>query len=294
MSQRTISGWLSVCVIVMSGSGPDVSGQATTVAVPEVRTESAPSGGRGGEGRWIPHTLPDTILAWDQQLARRFVPPTDQRLSLASLARWLTAQGIPTVIDRRALRDLGVAEDEPLDISAMPVSLGSALTLVLARHDLAWTLVADGMVISTPDEEGRWQLVVQYDVTAIIEGDYDTLIDLVTASIDTDSWDDVGGDNSIQGFPHSRRDLLVVTATSGTQLKLLRLLHGIDGLTYDRPRPAIASRPLRFSNSSSAGPGSTVVELPATPRRRGLALPGNAGPSFIGGGFGRAMTGSGS
>ncbi|MCA9150393.1 MAG: hypothetical protein KDA92_13875, partial [Planctomycetales bacterium] len=54
------------------------------------------------------------------------------------------------------------------------------------------------------------------------QADFDTLIDLITATIEPDSWDDVGGEGSIQGFPTNLS--LVVSQTQEVHEQIADLL----------------------------------------------------------------------
>jgi general secretion pathway protein D len=54
------------------------------------------------------------------------------------------------------------------------------------------------------------------------QADFDTLIDLITATIAPDTWDDVGGDGSIQGFPTNLS--LVVSQTQEVHEQIADLL----------------------------------------------------------------------
>ena len=53
--------------------------------------------------------------------------------------------------------------------------------------------------------------------------DFDTLIDLVTSTIQPDTWTDNGGQGSISGFP--RGSLLVVSQTDDIHEDLQQLLN---------------------------------------------------------------------
>ena len=54
------------------------------------------------------------------------------------------------------------------------------------------------------------------------QADFDTLIELITATIAPDTWDDVGGDGSIQGFPTNLS--LVVSQTQEVHEQIADLL----------------------------------------------------------------------
>ena len=59
----------------------------------------------------------------------------------------------------------------------------------------------------------------------MVQFDFDTLIDVIVATLSPDSWEDVGGAASIQGFPGNHRAALVVSQTEDNHKLLESLLN---------------------------------------------------------------------
>ncbi len=150
---------------------------------------------------------------------------------LSSFAEQL---GINLYVDTPALEDFGIGEDTPVTIQLSGISNRSFLSLMLRDLDLAWTL-RDGLLWITTTEEGESQLITRaYPVGDLIQvapvqavddpfgdlggtfggfgeggsggrqksaaSDYDSLIGLITATVEPDSWDTIGGPGSIVGI----------------------------------------------------------------------------------------------
>ena len=87
-------------------------------------------------------------------------------------------------------------------------------------------------MITTPEEETELLSTRCYDVADILESqggrggarDYDELINALTTSIDSTSWDNVGGAGSIAPFDTPGIHAIVVSQTWRTHLKIESLL----------------------------------------------------------------------
>lgn len=124
--------------------------------------------------------------------------------------------------DRAALDDLGLVTDKPVSLIAKGVTIHSALSLVLHPIDLTYT-VEDGYVWITSrdraagklktrchDARGVVDLPAEFDADQL-DTEFDTLSELIVATIAPDSWDDVGGEGSIAVFP--RKGVIVCSNT---------------------------------------------------------------------------------
>jgi hypothetical protein len=101
--------------------------------------------------------------------------------------------------------------------------LGTVLTALLAQTDLRFRVERGGIVITIPDDPPMetWFYEVG-DLVAVESGsDFDSLIDLLTTTIEPDSWDEVGGSGTLQELGD---EWLVVAQVPETHKKLQRLL----------------------------------------------------------------------
>ncbi len=113
---------------------------------------------------------------------------------------------INAVLDRKALSDVGVGDDTPITKDLKGVSLRSALTLILRELDLTY-LVEDGALVITTPEEAETRLSGRiYSVAGLVDRlmrksdgtlDYDSLVDLITWTIQPTCWDTCGGPGSM-------------------------------------------------------------------------------------------------
>ena len=116
---------------------------------------------------------------------------------------------IPTLIDKRALDDVGLGSDTPVTISVENISLRSALRLMLKELDLTYVLRDEVLKITTPEESENEPAIMVYPVAdfltrespgaepAVAEEQLDLLIDLIETTVAPDTWDTVGGAGTI-------------------------------------------------------------------------------------------------
>jgi len=113
-------------------------------------------------------------------------------------------------------------------------TLSSLLSHLTGPSDLGWAIRNDAIEIGPATELKSALLVRVYEVTDLVQfaerdgtyrHDYDTLIDNIIAIIEPYSWDDVGGEGSIQGLPTNGRALLVVSSDYQTHGQIEELLN---------------------------------------------------------------------
>ncbi len=159
--------------------------------------------------------------------------------------------GIPIVVDRRGLEDVGLGLDTPVSLHFDGLSLRSILRLALRDLDLNFT-IRDKALLITSAEKAEYTLRTEvFDVLDLVrphadatpdEYDYDTIIDLITTTVEQDTWDEVGGPGSISAF----RGSLVISQTQDVvdQISgLLAALRQAKKVVEDNPHklPAKAS-----------------------------------------------------
>ncbi len=193
-------------------------------------------------------------------------------------------QHIPVVIDWRALEDIGFRPDQPIliNITAKNMILKNALSHVLGQHELSYIIKDDYLLITTPDSACSQNETRIYPVSDLMDNDnhrdagvswilgpmitnnqaqfqYDeSLTDLISATIQPDSWEDVGGAGAISIAPMC--DALVVCQTREVHQEvedLLRLLR------HEKRKPAVAGEKvmtLTFPLVKSKDKPKTVAE----------------------------------
>lgn len=119
--------------------------------------------------------------------------------------------GCPLLFDERALADAAIGTDTLITLSLGRTSLRTALDQITGAHSLAWVIEPPGILITTReqvDTNPRFRLVVVYPVSDLVKtphgDDFDTLIDILTASLHPESWRDTGtGEGTIAPDPYS-------------------------------------------------------------------------------------------
>lgn len=138
---------------------------------------------------------------------------------------------IQVKVDGPALEDFGIGLDTPITVHVDAIPLRSALNLLLKPLDLSWSIQNGVLLVSTVEELETKLTTKAYpvgDLTKIVVDDveshaYKSLIDVVTATIEPDSWDRIGGPGSIKGLYGA----LVVSQTREVHEELDRLLKGL-------------------------------------------------------------------
>jgi hypothetical protein len=145
---------------------------------------------------------------------------------LRQVARDLTDElGISVYLDTKRLDDAGIHPDTPVTCDLPAAPLRMQLQRLLRELDLTFVVRDDVLAITTHAEcEARLDTYL-YDVRPLVDNDLgilddQALIDLLTKTIDEQSWDNIGGPGSLAYF----QGLLVVTQTRDVHRKLAGLL----------------------------------------------------------------------
>ncbi|MBL6705658.1 MAG: hypothetical protein ISQ06_06065, partial [Planctomycetaceae bacterium] len=149
-----------------------------------------------------------------------------QEVSLADAVKELARQqGVNIVLDKRGLEEEGVSLNEKLSIEVSGISLRSVLKLILDPLNLGTRIGEDDVIIVTSRQRVAGELDVRvYPVAALVvpisdrvsihtdaesgaaatpvtspapQLDFEKLIELITSTVDPDSWRQVGGSGSI-------------------------------------------------------------------------------------------------
>ncbi len=138
--------------------------------------------------------------------------------------------GIQVVIDERALADASIGTDTLINCPLDERSARAALKDLLANHGLAF-VPGDECLLITTKEEAELRLETRiYPVLDLVQAyddqgafhDYDTLVESIMASVQTDSWNDFGGQGMIEPFPAS--GAVVISQTEDAHREVERLL----------------------------------------------------------------------
>ncbi len=128
---------------------------------------------------------------------------------------------IPIVIDRRALEEIGLSQEEPINLMLRKVTLRSFLRLMLREHELTYVIKDDVMQITTMQAAEGNLVLEMYRFPEELVGQSDTLVKALTSGIVPDAWETLGGPCSVTAIDH----VLIVSATENIHEEVTTFLH---------------------------------------------------------------------
>jgi len=183
---------------------------------------------------------------------------------------------IPIVLAVKKMEEASVSPDAPVTKQVEDLSLESILSLILRDLELEYSIRDEVLLITTPEDNESNLDTRTYPVLDLVTsrkarssffvgGDYDSLIELITATIKPDSWDDVGGPGAIDALDNAGS--LVISQTQMVHRQVERLLtslraakrtQGISSL----PVPTSVSRRVYADEKERAGFRTPVEAAP--------------------------------
>lgn len=147
-------------------------------------------------------------------------------------------------LDKTVLEEVGIGADTPVTKRLNNVSLRAALRLMLRDLELTYVIDDEVLLITTPDEAETRLTTKFYPVADLVDrdpetayspasADFDPLIELITAIIAPESWEDAGGAGAVSEF--AKAGALVVSQTHEVHEQIGQLLATLRRL---RPAPA--------------------------------------------------------
>ena len=152
---------------------------------------------------------------------------------LDQVARTLSQRHeITIVLATATLADAAIRTNTPVTIKLDNVSLRTILREILAELKLTYYVRSGGVIQITTPEDAEAQLTHWvHDVGDLLgqhdqhgTGRFEPLIDLITTTVEPDSWDEVGGPGCICPFGHQR---LIVSQTQDIHEQVEQLLSSI-------------------------------------------------------------------
>jgi hypothetical protein len=183
-----------------------------------------------------------TVLPIERAIEEALDSPTEVELletPLPDAIAWLEdLHRIEIEIDGRALEDAGLTPTDLLITKSLQgMSLRSALHHMLRKHNLAYVIHHEALLITTPEEAETLlrtriypvgDLLVPKRRSAQFSGDGEALIKAITSTVAPTTWEGVGGAGSIEGASFGDVEMLLITQTRAVHrqidafLKLLR------------------------------------------------------------------------
>lgn len=146
--------------------------------------------------------------------------------------------GIEIQIDEKALEDSGIGKDSPITKNLKGISLRSALELMLRDLELTYTIEHEVLLITTREEAKTHLITTIYPVADLVTrydlqpgeapqgelADYDTIIEIITSTVEPSGWDEVGGPGAIAPGTFNKTETLVISQTYHVHRKIAALL----------------------------------------------------------------------
>lgn len=162
---------------------------------------------------------------------------------------------IPVLLENRALEDLAINRDEPITSEINGIQFGDAMGIVLESVGLVYDFQDEFVLITSPEEAEGDIVSNVYNVSKLVNPsemlnehevtkEIDSVIELVQSTISPDSWEEVGGEGSVQGL--ARHGVIVCANTNHVQQQVSILLSALE-LAAKTPNAApadeVASQP---------------------------------------------------
>ena len=129
-------------------------------------------------------------------------------------------------LDDRALQDVAIGSDTPMNCNVNGVKLKLGLRLLLRKKDLTFIILDEVLLITTPETAESELFTRTYPVGDLIEQkDGDTLIEAITWNVRRATWNEVGGPGSIIYVPTAKG--LVISQTREMHDEVLKLLRAL-------------------------------------------------------------------
>lgn len=161
--------------------------------------------------------------------------------------------GIEIQLDKKALDEAGIAADTlQVTRSLKGISLRSALELMLPQYGLTYLVRDEVLLITTPKEAASRLTTKVYRVDDLIKSregeadeesggnraDFDSTIELITRTVEPNSWDEFGGPGSLAGATFNKVEVLVISQTYHVHRKIAALLEELREVTGAKPQAA--------------------------------------------------------
>lgn len=138
---------------------------------------------------------------------------------------------VEILLDDKALDDAAMSGDTPITLASMKKSsLKSILSLLRKRYGLYYLIDEDALTLTTREvAESEENLVLRvYPVGDLLEqGDFDSLVNLITETVAKDSWEQGGGVGNGKMAPSRAAKSLAISHTQHVHDKVLRLLKAL-------------------------------------------------------------------
>ena len=115
-----------------------------------------------------------------------------------AIATFAKQSGISMQVDRRALEEIGLTDDTPVEIDVENISVRSILKLMLRELDLTYTIRDEILMITTREAcECALANRIYYMESTGILGDFDRIMMAIQQTIEPSTWEALGGPSTM-------------------------------------------------------------------------------------------------
>ena len=147
------------------------------------------------------------------------------------IAKIREAHSIPVELDQKALADAGFDLDTPITQCLSGISLRSALRLLLDNIGLTYLVKNEVLLITTREADVEHPTVRLYPlpwgIAAQPKPDVQALIDLLTSTLRSETWDCAGGYGSVRPVGECGETMLVISQSQEVHEEVESLLRGL-------------------------------------------------------------------
>jgi hypothetical protein len=189
----------------------------------------------------------------------------------AAVQRLAEEASVDVRLDVSALRNARIREREPVTLKLADRSLETVLRAVVLDLDLTWVLRDGVLWITSAEAADEFLKTAVYDVRDLCRdsGESEALIGAIKSQAEPSSWDDVGGDGSIE---FAKPGILVIGHREQSHQKVLQLLETYrSALRSSKPRQRSGDDPNEVTtvyyrlNAKMARDLSTILPLLVRP-----------------------------
>lgn len=175
---------------------------------------------------------------------------------------------IPIVLSTKKLEEAAINLETPVTGKMRGVSLRAFLRNSLGDLGLTYTLEPEGIKITTPEDAGSRLILLLYPVHDLqlhpTPPDTENLIKVIRATVEPDTWDEVGGPGSVEAITGG---WLLVAQTQEAHQHLLEFLnqlqHDVPRITHPLSELARREQAVRRIQAKLCSP--EILDLPQLP-----------------------------
>lgn len=117
---------------------------------------------------------------------------------------------IPILVDRKALEEIGLTADTPVNITLEHVSLRSFLRLMLRDLELTYMVKDEVLQITTLEAAEQNLETRMYHLPELLSSKTDKVVEALQSAVEPDTWEVLGGPSTINSINH----VLIVSTRS--------------------------------------------------------------------------------